>query len=147
MIIKEAQVQDIPELQLIRNSVKENVLSNPALIKDEDYTKYLVYDGKGWLSEIEKTIAGFSIVDTKQNNVWALFVHPEYEGMGIGKQLLKTLLNWYFENTTTAIWLTTACNTRAEEFYKRQGWKDAGFHGTKERKFIMIYEDWIKLTK
>ena len=39
-------MHDIPELHLIRNSVREYVLSDPPLIKDEDYAGYLVYEGK-----------------------------------------------------------------------------------------------------
>jgi len=39
-------VHDIPDLHLIRNSVREYVLSDLALIKDEDYAGYLVYEGK-----------------------------------------------------------------------------------------------------
>jgi len=43
---KSSPVHDIPELHLIRNSVREYVLSDLALIKDEDYAGYLVYEGK-----------------------------------------------------------------------------------------------------
>ncbi len=138
-------MHDIPALHIIRNAVKENALSDPGLVKDEDYVRYLINEGKGWVCEMENHIVGFSIVDLKENNVWALFVDPEFEKKGIGKQLLKELLNWYFTQSNTTLWLGTAFNTRAEEFYRKQGWADAGFHGTKERKFIMTYEAWMKL--
>ena len=142
MQIREAIQSDIPELHRIRNSVTENALSNPDLIKDEDYINYLFLQGKGWICEINKKIVGFSVVDLKENNVWALFVDPAFEKAGVGKNLLTTLLNWYFNMTKETIWLGTAFDTRAEEFYKRQRWIDAGFHGTNERKFIMTYDQW-----
>ena len=52
--------------------------------------------GKGWVCEIENNIVGFAIVDLKENNIWALFVQPEFENMGIGKKLHTAMLNWYF---------------------------------------------------
>lgn len=79
MIIREATVNDIPQIQLVRNSVKENMLSNPALVSDEDCRVFLTERGKGWVCEIDGRIVGFSIADLKENNIWALFVHPDAE--------------------------------------------------------------------
>ena len=42
------------------------------------------------------------------------------------------------------IWLSTETNSRAELFYKKQGWKNVGFHGN-EIKFEMSFEDWKNL--
>jgi GNAT superfamily N-acetyltransferase len=41
--------------------------------------------GKGWVAETEDQIVGFSIIDLKENNIWALFVHPDFENKGIGR--------------------------------------------------------------
>jgi hypothetical protein len=54
------------------------------------------------------------------------------------------MLDWYFSVTDKKVWLGTAPNTRAEEFYRKQGWKETGIHG-KEINFEMTAEDW-KLT-
>jgi deoxycytidine triphosphate deaminase len=43
--------------------------------------------------------------------------------------------------------LSTAPGTRAEKFYKRSGWKDAGFHGKGEIKFEMSHSDWMEIRK
>ena len=96
MIFREAVLEDIPQIQIVRNSVKENMLSNPALVTDKDCEEYLMRRGRGWVCEIEDSIAGFSIVDLKDKNIWALFVHPAFEGKGIGKKLHDIMLNWYF---------------------------------------------------
>ena len=77
----------------------------------------------------------------KDNNVWALFVTPSYEGKGIGKQLQKIMLDWYFDKTHDLLWLGTSPKTRAEYFYRKSGWKEAGMHGN-EIKFEMSKEDW-----
>jgi ribosomal protein S18 acetylase RimI-like enzyme len=122
MIFREATIEDIPQIQFVRNSVKENMLSNPTLVSDEDCKIYLTEKGKGWVCEIDKNIIGFSIVDVKDKNVWALFVHPEFEAKGIGKKLYDMMLNWYFNQTKETVWLSTAPNTRAEKFYGKAGW-------------------------
>lgn len=137
-------MSDIPQMQIVRNSVKENQLSNPDLVKDKDYEIYLTDNGKGWVCEIENEILGFAIVDLVENNIWALFLKPEFEKQGIGKQLHNMMLNWYFEQTKTPVWLGTAPGTRAEKFYKLSGWKDVGMHG-KETKFEMTWNQWQNL--
>jgi len=144
MIFREANMSDIPQMQIVRNSVKENQLSNPDLVKDKDYEIYLTDNGKGWVCEIENEILGFAIVDLVENNIWALFLKPEFEKQGIGKQLHNMMLNWYFEQTKTPVWLGTAPGTRAEKFYKLSGWKDVGMHG-KETKFEMTWNQWQNL--
>lgn len=142
MIFREASVEDIPQIQIVRNSVKENTLSDPALVTDQDCEAYLLRRGKGWACEVEDRIVGFAIVDMVDNNVWALFVHPAYEGMGIGKRLHDDMLDWYFNHTSSNIWLGTAPNTRAEQFYRKAGWREVGVHGKGEIKFEMTANEW-----
>jgi hypothetical protein len=79
MIIREAVLNDIPQIQVVRNSVKENVLSDPGFVTDKDCEEFLTSRGKGWVCEIDSKIVGFSIADLKENNIWALFLQPEFE--------------------------------------------------------------------
>ena len=142
MIFREAIIDDIPQIQVIRNAVKENTLSDPALVSDEDCKVFLTVRGKGWVCEMNHYIVGFSIVDFKEKNIWALFVHPEFESKGIGKKLHDIMLTWYFNQTKETVWLGTAPNSRAEKFYRKAGWKEAGMHRKGEIKFEMNYNDW-----
>lgn len=142
MTIREAKKEDIEQIQIVRNSVKENMLSDPKLVTDEDCAEYMFQRGKGWVCEIDNQIVGFSIVDLKENNVWALFVHPDFDKRGIGRKLHDIMLNWYFAQTSLNLWLGTAPGTRAEIFYQKSGWNDIGMHGTKEIKFEMTSENW-----
>jgi len=142
MNFREAIISDIPQIQIVRNSVKENVLSNPALVTDKDCEVYITQRGKGWVCESNKKIAGFSIADLKAHNIWALFVKPEYERMGIGKQLHQLMLDWYFSQTKEKVWLSTDPHSRAALFYRNAGWKETGVYGNGEIKFEMDYEDW-----
>jgi len=145
MIIREATVKDIPQIQMVRHSVKENILSDPALVTDKDCEEFIMKRGKGWVCEIDGSITGFSIVDLKEKNIWALFVHPDHEGKGIGKMLHDVMMNWYFTKTTDNVWLGTEPNTKAAKFYKKNGWKEIGVHGKAEIKFEMSFEEWNTL--
>ena len=144
MTITEAKVEDIKQIQIVRNSVKENTLSDPNLVTDEDCKQFLTLRGKGWVCEVSNGIIGFSIVDLKEKNVWALFLKPEFERQGIGRQLHDIMLDWYFEQTKDNIWLGTATLSRAEAFYRKAGWIETGVHGKDEVKFEMTYNDWNK---
>ena len=147
MHFREAKIEDIPQMQIVRNAVKENQLSDPALIKDADYDEYLLVSGKGWVCEVESNVVGFAIADLLKNNIWALFVTPDFSQKGIGKKLQLLMLNWYFKQTQQTIWLGTSPNTQAEIFYTKQGWTKAGTHGNNELKFEMTYHQWNSLIK
>lgn len=142
MNIREATIADIRQIQMVRNSVTENTLSNPNMVTDDDCEEYLTIRGKGWVCEIESKIVGFSIVDVKDKNIWALFLRPEFERKGLGKKLHDIMLNWYFIQTKEKVWLGTSPNTRAEIFYRNLGWKEIGTHGKGEIKFEMSYNVW-----
>lgn len=142
MNFREAESNDIKKIQIVRSAVKENVLSNPNLFTEDDYKAYLSEKGKTWVCEIKNDIVGFATVDTSNNNVWALFVKPEFEDQGIGKQLHNMMLNWYFKQTKTPVWLGTAPKTRAEKFYKLSGWENLGSLENGETKFEMTYDQW-----
>lgn len=143
MHFREAIPADIPQLQVVRHLVKENILSDPALVTDEDCNNYLTNRGKGWVCEVENKIVGFAIADLSDHSVWALFIHPEFENKGIGKTLHQMMMNWYFSQTRKTVWLSTAAGTRAEKFYLLQGWRQTGILKNGELKFEMEFADWI----
>ena len=136
-----ATPDDIAGIQRVRHLVKENVLSDPALVTDEDCRQNLTERGKGWVSIFGDRIVGFSIADLQENNIWALFVDPDFEGKRIGKTLHRLMLDWYFSTGKEDVWLSTSPKTRAERFYKEQGWKENGFHGS-EIRFEMSWQTW-----
>lgn len=145
MTIREATAADIPQIQTVRNAVKENRLSDPNLVTDRHCLEYLTLRGKGWVCEIDGQIVGFSIADLVNRNVWALFLLPEYERRGIGRQLHTVMLDWYFSQIKDTVWLSTSPGTRAEGFYRKSGWTETGTHGNGEIRFEMTFEDWQRL--
>ncbi len=145
MVIREAYIKDIEQIQVVRNSVFENTLSNSNLVTDKDCEVFLTERGKGWVCEIENKVVGFSIVDLKDNNIWALFLNPAFEKKGIGRKLHDIMLDWYFMQTKDNVWLGTSPNTRAEIFYRKSGWIEIGRHGKSEIKFEMTCNNWAAL--
>lgn len=142
MIFREAQTTDIPQMQIVRHSVKENQLSDPALVTDADCEEYITIRGKGWVCEIHTQVVGFAIADLKEHNIWALFVHPDYAEKGIGKTLHNLMLDWYFNQTNQPLWLSTAPHTKAETFYRMQGWREVGRQSNGEIRFEINAEKW-----
>jgi len=143
MQFREATIHDIPQIQKVRNSVKENVLSDPNLVTDADCIDYITRRGKGWVCEDDGKIVGFAIADVMGTNIWALFLEPEYEGKGIGRKLHLLMMDWYFSQTNKTVWLSTEPASRAESFYRKAGWIETGVYGKGEIKFEMTKENWI----
>jgi len=144
MLFREATPKDIPQIQIVRHSVKENTLSNPNLVTDQDCLEFLTIRGKGWVCECEGQIVGFAIADLKENNIWALFIDPKFEGKGIGSKLQNIMLAWYFSQGKSYVWLGTSPKTRAETFYRKSGWIENGKNGPDEIKFEMYKDQYLK---
>ncbi len=142
MIFREAILEDIPQIQVVRHAVKENRLSDPGLVTDKDCEEYLFIRGKGWVCEFNHRIIGFAILDLTERNIWALFVHPEFEQLGLGKKLQGMMLGWYFTRYKETLWLGTAPHTRAEIFYRKTGWRSKGMRPNGELRFEMSSENW-----
>lgn len=145
MIFRIAEHSDIKQMQVVRHLVKENTLSNPDLVPDKDVAYYISEKGKGWVCEVNGQVVGFSIIDLLEKSVWALFVNPDFAEKGVGKELHRLMLHWYFQQTEDKVFLGTAPNTRAARFYALQGWTQTGSYPNGELKFEMSYADWIRL--
>jgi len=145
MQFRVAVTDDIPQMMVVRLSVTENRLSDSSVITEQDCKNYLQNRGRGWVCEANGKILGFAIVDLPGNNVWALFVDPDSEKKGIGRQLQTLMLDWYFENKDEDIWLSTAKGSRAESFYNSSGWESAGRTKSGDEKFIMKKSDYTAI--
>lgn len=142
MRIREAKIDDIAEMQRIRVAVKENILSNPSLVPDSMVAEFISVRGKGWVVLLQDQVIGFAIADLKEDNIWALFIDPEFEGQGAGKALHHTMLDWYFNQGKEQVWLSTDTHSRAAQFYRMQGWQEVGPYGKTETKFSLTRTDW-----
>ena len=135
-MIREAQEKDIDRIMEIRASVVENRLSDPSKVTTEKVLQVMQQFGFGLVYEKLDHVCGFIIVDLAHQNIWALFVEPEWTGQGIGKALLQAAVQRSFKSVTQ-LWLTTDPGTRAERFYSMQGWKSDGMTEQGEMRFIL----------
>lgn len=140
MVFREATIVDIEGMSRVRMSVKENILSNPALVTPQSYREMLEEKGAGWVCEINDIIVGFAIVDLSDANIWALFVDPDHDKKGIGRKLHELMLNYSFEQGTDKLWLSTEPGSRAESFYRKAGWEQTGFTASGEIRFEMRHD-------
>jgi GNAT superfamily N-acetyltransferase len=124
---------DIPRLKHIRQIVRENVLA-PGRVSDADYD-WFVANGPVWVREEDAVILGFSAGDPRDGSIWALFVHPDREGQGTGAALLARACASLAAAGHASATLTTGPRTRAAEFYRRQGWTEAGLDASGSLRF------------
>ena len=126
MTVRVATFADIPQMHAVRSSVKENALPNYDIITPQMYEDHIGNRGKGWVYEVDHRVAGFAVVDMVDKSVWALFVHPDAEGQGIGRALHDTMLGWVRGQGENLITLTTEPDSRAFRFYEKAGWVQTG---------------------
>lgn len=64
--------------------------------------------------------------DKTTGEIWVIAVLREFEGRGIGRQLLRLVEDWLWSHGWKEIWLTTDPDEslRAIGFYRHEGWQD-----------------------
>lgn len=128
MRIREARVDDIPDMLRVRLEAKENILRTQ--LTESMVRQAMQTNCKAWVAEVAEAIVGFSIANKANKSVWGLFVLSEYHGQGIGKALLEIAVTWLWQQRyglfrvlPKKIWLDTKQGSRAEGFYQHMGWK------------------------
>ena len=124
-------------------SVRENRLASLNSLQAGETERMLGGDGCGWVGKVNDRIVGFAIADLSGANVYALFVEPDFERRGIGRRLHDTMMNWFFSNRVTNVWLSTDPETRAEGFYRKAGWVATGKEANGEIRFEMSRDRWL----
>lgn len=134
-MIRRAQTEDVPQLMRVRASVRENILSDPAKVPASLVIEFIAHSGI-WLWEENGSVLGFASADTRDGSIWALFVDPVAEGSGIGRALLLLALDDLRAKGWKQTRLTTQIGSRADRFYRRDGWRDGGVSQSGERIFL-----------
>ena len=123
-MLRQARRTDIPEMHRVRTAVLENRLTS--VVTEADYIAALEDWGRGWVSEVDVGITGFTVGNVTNGNIWALFVDPRHEGRGHGRRLHDTVVSWLWSRGLQRLWLTTDSGTRAHRFYEAAGWRCIG---------------------
>jgi GNAT superfamily N-acetyltransferase len=116
---------DIPRIMEIRHGVHENRLRDPTSVTADDCAAF-IDRAEMWVWVEDGRIQGFSAGDPRDGSIWALFVDPANESRGIGRALLalacETVRVAGFDTAT----LSTEPGTRADRFYRLNGWVETG---------------------
>jgi len=145
-VLRQAVASDIPGIQRVRKSVRENRLVS-TVISDEDVRDAIETSGRGWVIDSQGEVVGFSIGNVNTGNIWALFVHPDHERRGYGRLLHDAMVEWLWSRHLALLWLTTEAGTRAQAFYERAGWRLVGRTEQGELRFEMRRPDPAALTR
>ena len=117
---------------LVRAAAKENPMPLISGLKFlgitvEGEAKKLTTTHKGFVCEDEGVVIGFVIADGSTGELWVLSVWPEYEGKGIGRDLMTLAQDWLFSKGWEKLWLNTGIKpSRALALYQKLGWQITG---------------------
>jgi len=131
---REATPGDIPRLMEIRLVVRENRLHDPSRATAADYA-WFVAKSEIWVWTVNDVIEGFAAADPRDGSIWALFVVPAHEGRGAGRNLLARACNTLRAAGFEAATLSTTPGTRADCFYRTNGWAETGRNAKGEIEF------------
>jgi GNAT superfamily N-acetyltransferase len=128
--VRPAKESDVEDLFDIRTSVRENHQSRAELEKigvtPATVAVMLRTDSAAWIAEAKGYPVGFSMANGSEAVVFAMFIRPGFEGLGIGRELMRLAEDWLFSGADE-IWLTTGADPtlRAHGFYRHLGWTAA----------------------
>ena len=125
-MIRKATPEDQSRISEVRNAVRENRLSPANVSRVSDTARWIYENGTFWVWEEDGGVQGFAVADVRDGTIFGLFVHPDYEGRGIARALLPLACEDLRMAGHTVAKLSTGRGTRAERFYRRNGWTDTG---------------------
>lgn len=128
--IRKAVKSDLDRCVEIRGLTRDNPISKELLVSIGVTTES--WDPKldngtyeGLVAEDNGVVVGYTFADTKSGEVLVLAILPPYEGAGLGKKLLNSLVERLFSLGHSKLWLAASPDPqiRAHGFYRRLGWQ------------------------
>ena len=130
--------EDGPALLAVRAATRENPFSSEALAAAGINPESLARDLNagtlaGWLSQTVPAgeVVGFCLANVPDAELWVLAVLPDYEGRGIGRELLARTeaLLWAAGHASAWLWTSTDHSLRSYGFYAAAGWREEAERG------------------
>lgn len=136
LLIRKATEKDTEILEILFQITRQNTfkLSSPQNFKIGDYKKS-VEGEEVWVAEVDGNIAGFISLWIQDNFIHNLFVHPDYQGCGIGAQLLQKAEGHLSPPMELKV---TTDNIKAFKFYEKHGWKKISIHEDEPEPYILL---------
>src|SRR4051812_38521887 len=125
-MIHKATIADRPRITEIRVAVRENRLGQASVAKVDKAADWIFENAAFWVWEESGAVQGFSVADPRDGTIFGLFIHPDCGGRGIARALLPCACEDLRAAGFAAATLTTGPGTRAERFYRANGWEEIG---------------------
>jgi GNAT superfamily N-acetyltransferase len=130
---RELQVNDIEDTFSVRSRTRQNPISRGRLVDagiTPESIEAAINSGKlkGWGCLHDSTLIGFCIGNRATGEVLVLAVVSDFEGKGLGAQLLSRVIEWLSSAGIEQPWLAASPNEhiRAHGFYRALGWQPTG---------------------
>ncbi|MBM3232256.1 GNAT family N-acetyltransferase [Candidatus Pacearchaeota archaeon] len=135
MLIRKFELRDSIEVsKLIRNAILNR--DNRGYTIEQIFSICNHHSGENMMLDFDKKIGHVGIIDGKiigvsmlrEGEVTKVFIDPEYQGRGIGKQLMNLIEKEAINRGIRKLWLISSLP--AIKFYENLGWKTVGdfFH-------------------
>ena len=118
-MIRKATLADRPRISEVR-------LSAASVARVDTTADWIFENGAFWVWQEDGAVQGFAVADPRDGTIFGLFIHPDYEGRGIARALLPRACEDLRAAGFAAATLTTGAGTRAERFYRENGWRETG---------------------
>ena len=136
IIIRQAQPNDTPRLAEIFLESRRSGFYwlDPERFQLDDFERQTVGEVV-WVAEKDGELAGFISVDEAEAFIHHLFVAPAYQGLGIGRRLLRSLREWLQPPYTLKC---LAKNKKARAFYKKNSWRLIGEGRSRNGAYLVL---------
>lgn len=131
--LRDARAEDFPRCVEIRGMTRDNPIPEDVLrglgITEDSWTAGMASGSIiGVVAETSSGVVGFCNGDTDNGEILVLALLPDYEGRGIGKQMLSSVSAKLFDLGFSRLWLAASPDSgiRAHGFYRHLGWTPTG---------------------
>ncbi|WP_439555993.1 GNAT family N-acetyltransferase [Dyadobacter sp.] len=102
---------------------------NEVSFDDDTESEFIV------VARVGEKLAGFASVWLPDNFIHHLYIDSAFQGMGIGKALLGNVVKRLQGNATLKC---LVLNSRAVQFYKKNGWKQISMGDSDDGEYILF---------
>ena len=117
-------------LEDVESKFKNDNTSEGKQRTEQRKRKYKDKDIQTWVAEENNKIIGFCVAgkENRKDRILAIYVLPQYQGKGIGHELIIDGLKWIGTNKKVYI-NVVEYNMNAISFYKKHGFRETGVKG------------------
>ena len=133
LVFRETRLSDVEALFEVRARTRQNPLSRADLLQlgitpESTAAAFSSETIVGYVCTCDDRVVGFCSGEFDSGEILVLAVLPDFEGRGIGKQLLSSVVARLHQAGARQVWLAAAADptVRAHGFYRALGWQPTG---------------------